>query len=189
MAHLDYPPPSRSDVLTRLRKGDVLTHCFRPYPNAPSKPGGGVRDEVLAARERGVIFDIGHGGGSFGFGTTRAMLDAGFLPDCISSDVHCLSIQGPAFDLLVTLSKFLCLGLDLSAVIRAATQAPAAAIGRPELGTLKPGSPGDASIIAVEEGEFEYRDVLGEVLMGDRRLAPRGLVVGGAWWHPREGAA
>src|SRR6516225_3580725 len=88
MAHLDYPPPSRREVLSRLRKGDVLTHCFRPYPNAPYQPGGGVREEVMAARERGVIFDIGHGGGSFGFGTTRAMLDAGFLPDCISSDVH-----------------------------------------------------------------------------------------------------
>ncbi len=107
--------------MTRLRKGDVLTHCFRPYPNAPSAPGGGVRDEVLAARERGVIFDIGHGGGSFGFGTTKAMLDAGFLPDAISSDVHCLSIEGPAFDLLVTMSKFLCLGVDLPTVVRAAT--------------------------------------------------------------------
>jgi len=84
----------------------------------PSAPRGGVREEVLAARERGVIFDIGHGGGSFGFGTTRAMLDAGFLPDCISSDVHCLSIEGPAFDLLVTMSKFLCLGMELPAVVR-----------------------------------------------------------------------
>ena len=115
MAHLDFPPPSRRDVLERLRKGDVLTHCFRPYPNAPTAPGGGVRDEVLKARERGVIFDIGHGGGSFGFGTTHQMMKAGFLPDVISSDVHCLSIDGPAYDLLVTMSKFLCLGMDLGA--------------------------------------------------------------------------
>ena len=74
MAHLDHPPPSRLDVMSRLRKGDILTHCFRPFPNAPSLPGGGVRPEVLAARERGVIFDIGHGGGSCGFETCRAML-------------------------------------------------------------------------------------------------------------------
>src|SRR5207302_530816 len=113
----------------RLRKGDVLTHCFRPYPNAPTAPGGGVRDEVLKARERGVIFDIGHGGGSFGFGTTREMMKSGFLPDVISSDVHCLSIDGPAYDLLVTMSKFLCLGMDLGAIIRSATESPAAAIG------------------------------------------------------------
>src|SRR5712692_2430683 len=136
MAHLDFPPPSRRDVLTRLRRGDVLTHCFRPYPNAPAAPGGGVRDEVLAARERGVVFDIGHGGGSFGFGTARAMLEAGFLPDVISSDVHTLSIDGPAFDLLHTLSKFLVLGVPLPQVIKAATSAPAAAVNRPELGSL-----------------------------------------------------
>lgn len=187
MAHLDFPPPSRRDVLSRMRKGDVLTHCFRPFPNAPAKPAGGVREEVLEARERGVIFDIGHGGGSFGFGTARAMLDAGFEPDVISSDVHAISIEGPAFDLLHTMSKFLCLGLDLGAVIRCATAAPAAAISRPELGALKPGGPGDATILAVEEGDFTYRDVLGEPLKGHRRLAARGLVIGGAWWEPKEG--
>src|SRR6478752_3869170 len=88
MAHLDAPPPSRHDVMSRLRPGDVLTHCFRPFPNAPVRADGKVRDEILAARARGVIFDIGHGGGSFGFGTTRKMLAAGFLPDVISSDVH-----------------------------------------------------------------------------------------------------
>jgi dihydroorotase len=187
MCHLDYPPPSRKDVLSRLRKGDVLTHCFRPFPNAPSAPGGGVRDEVLAARERGVIFDIGHGGGSFGFGTTKAMLDAGFLPDAISSDVHCLSIEGPAFDLLVTMSKFLCLGVDLPTVIRAATTAPAAAVGRPDLGTLAVGSLGDATVVALEEGAFTYHDVLGEALEGKLKLAPRGIVINGAWWHSNEG--
>jgi dihydroorotase len=181
MAHLDYPPPSRRDVLERLRKGDVLTHCFRPYPNAPSAPGGGVRDEVLKARERGVIFDIGHGAGSFGFGTAREMMKSGFLPDVISSDVHCLSIDGPAFDLLVTMSKFLCLGMDLGAVIRSATAAPAAAIGHPEIGTLKPGSPGDATVIAIEDGSFVYRDVLGEEVPGKQRLASRGLVLAGKW--------
>ncbi len=71
MAHLDAPPPSRHEVVSRLRPGDILTHCFRPFPNAPVRADGKVRDEILAARARGVIFDIGHGGGSFGFGTTR----------------------------------------------------------------------------------------------------------------------
>src|SRR5581483_10264341 len=60
MAHLDFPPPSRREVMQRLRKGDVLTHCFRPFPNAPIAGDGRVREEILAARERGVIFDIGH---------------------------------------------------------------------------------------------------------------------------------
>ena len=184
MCHLDFPPPSRLEVVSRLRKGDVLTHCFRPFPNAPAAPEGGVRAEIAAARERGVIFDIGHGQGSFGFGTARAMLAAGFLPDVISSDVHSLSIDGPAFDLLHTLSKFLVLGVALPQVIRAATSAPAAAINRPELGSLKPGSVGDATLIAIEEGEFTYHDVLAEPLKGSKRLAARGLVLGGKWWHP-----
>jgi dihydroorotase len=79
MAHLDNPPPSRREVVDKLRRGDILTHCFRPFPNAPVRADGRVYEEVLAARERGVIFDIGHGGGSFGFATTRGMLAAGFL--------------------------------------------------------------------------------------------------------------
>jgi dihydroorotase len=184
MCHLDFPPPSRLEVVTRLRKGDVLTHCFRPFPNAPAKPEGGVREEIAAARERGVIFDIGHGQGSFGFGTARAMLAAGFLPDVISSDVHGMSIDGPAFDLLHTLSKFLVLGVPLPEVIKAATSAPAAAISRPDLGTFKPGSIGDATLIAIEEGEFTYHDVLAEPLKGSRKLAAKGVVLGGRWWHP-----
>src|SRR5207245_11243164 len=181
MAHTHSLPPSRRDVLERLGKGDLLNNCFRHYPNAPTAPGGGVRDEVLKARERGVIFDIGHGGGSFGFGTTHQMMKAGFLPDVISSDVHCLSIDGPAYDLLVTMSKFLCLGMDLGAVIRSATMAPAAAIRRPDIATLKSGSPGDATVIAIEDGNFIYRDVLGEELPGKLRMASRGLVLGGKW--------
>lgn len=184
MAHLDAPPPDARDVLTRLRPGDVLTHCFRPYPNAPVRASGRIRDEVMEARARGVVFDIGHGAGSFGFATTRRMLEAGFLPDTISSDVHTISINGPAFDLLHTMSKFLCLGLDLPTVVKAATCAPAAAVGKPELGTFKSGSVGDASILAHEKGKFEYVDVIGETIQGDQRLAARGVVIGGRWWHP-----
>jgi dihydroorotase len=132
-----------------------------------------------------VIFDIGHGAGSFGFATTRRMLEAGFLPDTISSDVHSISINGPAFDLLHTMSKFLCLGLDLPTVVKAATSAPAAAIGKPELGTFKTGSVGDASILAHEKGRFDYVDVIGERIEGDQRLAARGVVINGRWWHPQ----
>ena len=184
MAHLDNPPPSRKDVLKLLRPGDILTHCFRPFPNAPATADGLVREEVLEARARGVIFDIGHGGGSFGFKTTRAMLANGFLPDVISSDVHILSINGPAFDLLTTMSKFLVLGLDLPTVIRLSTSNAASAIRKPELGTLKPGSVGDASILELRDGSFEYLDVIGEKVVGKQRLLAAGVVVGGRWWHP-----
>ena len=184
MAHLDAPPPARHEVVPFMRKGDILTHCFRPFPNAPVAPDGKVRDEILKARERGVIFDIGHGGGSFGFGTTRKMLAAGFLPDVISSDVHVISIEGPAFDLLTTMSKFLCLGVDLGTVVKLSTVNAAQAIARPDLGTLKPGSVGEAAVLEMAEGRFDYTDSIGEHMMGDRRLVCRGVVLGGRWWHP-----
>jgi dihydroorotase len=182
MAHLDQPPPSRLQVLSRLRRGDVLTHCFRPFPSAPVRGDGRIREEVVEARRRGVVFDIGHGGGSFGFRTADLMLEAGFLPDVISSDVHTLSINGPAFDQLVTMSKFLMLGVELGAVIRASTAAPAAALGRGDLGHLAVGAVGDATILDLVEGEFDFRDVLGESRRGTRRLVARGLVVAGRRW-------
>jgi len=184
MAHLDNPPPSRLEVLARLRRGDILTHCFRPFPNAPVQQDGRIREEVLEARRRGVIFDIGHGSGSFGFRTAEAMLNAGFFPDVISSDVHALSVNGPAFDQLVTMSKFLCLGMEPIDVIRASTAAPAAALGRADIGRLQIGGVGDATVLEVAEGDFEYRDVLGETRMGRQRLKACGLVVAGGWWYP-----
>jgi dihydroorotase len=188
MAHIDFPPPRRRDMLDRLRPGDVLTHCFRPFPNAPVVRGE-VRAEMLEARERGVLFDLGHGMGGFGFAATRPMLEAGFLPDVISSDVHTLSEHGPAFDLLHTMSKLHCLGMSLSEVIGAATVRPAAALRRPDLGTLAPGAVGDAAVLDVVEGHFDYVDVLGEQLAGERRLEVRHVVVGGALWHSAEAAA
>eukprot|EP01036_Dinobryon_divergens_P043346 gene43346-57690_t len=111
MAHIDHPPPSYEAVLDRLRPGDVLTHAFRPFPNAPCTAQGTVKQAVRDARARGVLFDIGHGMGSFSFKTARAMLANGFMPDTISSDIHALCIDGPAFDQVTTLSKFLCLGV------------------------------------------------------------------------------
>jgi dihydroorotase len=188
MAHLDHPPPSRLDVLSRLRRGDIITHCFRPFPNAPVSADGRIREEVMEARRRGVVFDIGHGGGSFGFRTAEMMLEAGFLPDVISSDVHALSVNGPAFDQLVTMSKFLALGVELGPVIRASTAAPAEALAREDIGHLTVGAAGDAAILQMAEGDFEFRDVLGETRRGRQQLALRGLVVGGRSWSPPETA-
>jgi dihydroorotase len=182
MVHIDVPPPTLEEVLARMRPGDVLTHCFRPFPNSPTTGEGKVLPAVLEARKRGIIFDIGHGMGSFSFATARAMLANGFQPDCISSDVHALCIDGPAFDLLTTLSKFICLGMPLMAVVRAATEAPAQALRRPELGTFRAGSAGDASVFSIEPGTFEYVDSTGERLSGSSKLSARGIVMNGQWW-------
>jgi dihydroorotase len=184
MCHIDFPPPSYEEVLERLRPGDVLTHAFRPFPNAPIDHQGRVKDAVLKARARGVKFDIGHGKGSFAFKTARGMLANGFYPDTISSDVHTLCIDGPAFDQVTTLSKFLCMGMPLSDVIAATTVNAATALKRPELGSLKPGSVGDATILSIREGEFDYVDVVGEHLTGDKKIFSEGVVIAGRWWHP-----
>ena len=183
MCHLDWPPPNTKDVVNRLRPGDVLTHCFRPFPGAPTKGDGAIKEEIIAARERGVIFDIGHGVGSFGFATAETMLKAGFLPDAISSDVHSLSIKGPAYDQLVTLSKFLHLGMELKDIIAASTTGPAKAIRRPDLGTLLPGSIGDATILKIDNTRTDYVDSLGETRTGDTTFKLEGIVLNGSWWH------
>jgi len=185
MCHIDFPPPSYEEVLARLRPGDVLTHAFRPFPNSPATQQGTVKREVIEARKRGVKFDIGHGKGSFAFKTARAMLANGFMPDTISSDVHTLCINGPAFNQVTTLSKFLCLGMPLDEVIAASTVNAAMALKRPELGSLKPGSVGDATLLSIKEGQFDYVDVVGEHLIGDRKIASEGVVVAGRWFHPQ----
>src|SRR5262245_60022654 len=186
MAHIDEPPPTYAEVVDRLRPGDVLTHAFRPFPNAPCTADGGVREAVLKGRARGVLFDIGHGMGSFAFKTARTMLANGFYPDTISSDVHALCIDGPAFDQVTTMSKFLCLGVPFTEVLKQTTHNAAFALKRPQLGSLKPGSVGDASILSIKDGKFDYVDVLGEHLVGDRKIVCDGVVIAGQWWHPKE---
>jgi dihydroorotase len=181
MCHIDEPPPTYEAVVDRLRPGDVLTHCFRPFPNAPVHGDGRVKEAVLAARERGVLFDVGHGMGSFSWDTARKMMAAGFRPDTISSDVHALCINGPAWDLLRTMTKFLALDMTLPDVIRAATVAPADAMRRPDLGRLAPGAAGDASVIRLADIPTDLEDVQGNIVPSATRLVPEGMVIGGQW--------
>ncbi len=180
MAHVDFPPPGRDEVLVLLRPGDVLTHCHRGFPNAAITAEGAVRETVREARARGVLFDVGHGMGSFTFPVARAMVEDGFLPDAISSDVHALCADGPAFDNLVTMTKFLALGVPLAQVIALATAGPARALGRGDLGSLAPGSAGDLTLLSVERGgPFALTDAAGETMWTDRRLRVEGMVMGG----------
>ena len=184
MAHIDEPPPSYEEVLAMLRPGDVLTHAFRPFPNSPVTAQGAVKPALREARARGVLFDIGHGKGSFAFKTARAMLAGGFMPDTISSDVHQLCIDGPAFDQVTTMSKMLCLGMGLHEVIAASTVNAAVALKRMEYGTLKVGALGDATVLSVRDGAFDYVDTRGEHMTGAQRIISEGVVLRGRWWHP-----
>ncbi len=181
MCHIDEAPPTYSEAVDRLRPGDVLTHAFRPFPNAPVLADGRLREAVIRARARDVLFDIGHGMGSFSWATARAMMAAGFAPDTISSDVHALCINGPAWDLLRTMTKFAALGMPLRQIIAATTHAPAAALRRPDLGTLRPGSTGDASVIALQDVPTQLEDVLGETIAFPQRFVARGRVIAGRW--------
>ncbi|WP_029076588.1 amidohydrolase/deacetylase family metallohydrolase [Kaistia adipata] len=187
MCHIDEPPPSYEAVVDMLRPGDVLTHCYRPFPNSPLTGDGEVKPALLAARERGVYFDIGHGMGSFSWKTARGMMDKGFPPDVISSDVHALCIDGPAYDQVTTMSKFMPLGMSLYDIVRASTEIPARALRRPGLGSLKPGTEGDASILSVRQGDFALEDVLGEVVKVKERLFAEGCIIDGKWFHQSEG--
>jgi dihydroorotase len=174
-------PPSIEALLDPLRPGDILTHCCSPKVNSVIGPGGKLRAAALAAKQRGVIFDIAHGQGSFGFDSARRMLDQGLVPDVISSDVHTGCVDGPAFDVLVTMTKMLALGLSLADVVQRATATPAAVIARPELGTLVESGIGDATVLALEDGKVTLEDSIGGRLVADRHFRCLGAVVAGAW--------
>ncbi|WP_112321946.1 amidohydrolase/deacetylase family metallohydrolase [Oceanibium sediminis] len=181
MAHIDEPDPDYQDVVRLLRHGDVLTHCFRPSPNAPVDADGRLRDGLRQARERGVLFDIGHGMGAFSWSAARAAMKAGFPPDTISSDVHVLCVDGPAWDLMRTMNKLLALDMPLAEVIRAATETPARALRRDDLGRLAPGGVGDASVMRLVDEPIELEDVTGQTLTYAQRLLPQGRVLGGRY--------
>lgn len=170
MVHIGAGPPTIDEVADLLRPGDILTHCFTGGDMRILNDDGLINPTIKELQERGLVLDIGHGTGSFSFETTDAMLAQGVLPDVISSDIHQMARQGPMFDMPTTLSKFLNLGLSLSDVIDRATARPAAAMRRPELGSLAAGSLADVAIWRLEEGDFTYYDVHLNARTGPFRL-------------------
>jgi dihydroorotase len=179
MTHIGGPPPSYADVVSMLRPGDILTHCYRPDPNSAIGPDGQVLKEIRAARERGVLFDIAHGMGAFGYDSADAALRAGFPPDLISSDVHVIAVNGPGFDLLHTMSKLLNCGLSLPEVIGMSANRPALAIRRPELGHLGVGAVADITVLRQFESNYVFQDVVGKRRQGSTLLQPVSVYLGG----------
>jgi dihydroorotase len=161
IAHLGEPPPAYDEILEALRPGDIVTHCFRRGPmHCPIDSDGRIKKVVEQARARGVLFDIGHGRGSFSWRTAHLMLQQGFWPDIISTDLHAGSIQPPiSISMPDVMSKMLHLGMDLPAVIAAATINPARSIGwQDRIGSMKPGMTADIAVLKLEEGAFELSD-------------------------------
>jgi len=164
---------SIDDILQVMKKGDVLTHCFHGIECGVLDSKKRVRKSVWEAVERGVIFDVGHGRSSFRWDVCEHALEQGFVPNIISSDIHRYNFDGPVYDLTTTVNKFLCLGLSLNEVISRVTEGPACFLQKPEeLGTLKCSAFGDAVILRLEKGTFEFLDTHGEVRIGSERLVP-----------------
>lgn len=156
-------------VCERMRPGDISTHVYRgPVPSVG--PDGKVMPYLLAARECGILFDTGHGAGSFCFRNAVPCVEQGFWPDSISTDLHRLSMNIGMLDMPTTMSKFLVMGMPLNDVIRLSTVEPARVIGRTEHGTLSVGAAADVALLGLEQGDFGYMDSFGGVLRGDRRL-------------------
>jgi len=156
-------------VSEHLRPGDISTHCFRgPVPVADD--AGRVYPYLWEARRRGVLFDLGHGGGSFLFRNAVPAFREGFYPDVVSTDLHVQSMNAAMMDMPTTMSKCLALGMPLSEIIAAATFRPARAIGHAELGTLFPGTAADVALFGIRKGTFGFADSVGGRIEGAERF-------------------
>ena len=175
-----------SQILDLFRPGDVLTHCYSGAPNNAGVGTNIVQDgkllpAALAAKKRGVIFDIGHGGGSFDYTIAEAAIAQGCPPDTISSDVHVFSGNTPGMPYLPwVMSKMIGLGFSMQEVVAMATSAPARVISRiPKHGTLQIGAPADLSIMEIVEGPVAFVDTRNNTRTGKVFLRPSGTVVAG----------
>ena len=184
MIHIGGSYTPLPELLALMNKGDVVTHSFNSHPNGLLDASGKLVPEILEARRRGVLIDVGHGAGSFSFDVMEKCLAEHFLPDTISSDLYSANINGPVYDLPTTLSKFLMLGLDLGEVVERATVHAARVFNfGAEIGTLEPGAEADIAVFELQEGAFTFTDSDGKTRTGRQRLAPVATVRGGRLFH------
>ena len=166
----DHPERPISELLgSKLRPGDIYTHCYSGLRRELGDDGH-LSPALREGRKRGVLFDVGHGGGSFAWYVAVPAMREGFLPDTISTDLHIGSMNAGMKDQLNVMSKFLALGLSLEDVIARATWNPARVVKHEELGNLSVGSPADMTVLAVQAGRFGYVDSFGGRMGGDRKL-------------------
>jgi len=188
MAHIGgvETPELMSQILDTLRPGDILTHCYSGAPNLAGAftnivQNGRLLPAALAAKQRGVIFDVGHGGGSFDYTVAEVAIPQGCPPDTISSDIHVVSGNSPGVPYLTNvMSKFMGLGFTLEQVVAMATINPARNINRaPKLGTLQVGAPGDVAIMELVEGPVSFVDTRNNRREARAQLKPVQTVTAG----------
>jgi dihydroorotase len=180
MVHIGECPMSIPELVNELSPGDVLTHCFKGGTTRVTDDLGQIFDDVRAAQERGVKFDVGHGAGSFQWDVVDAALANGFEPTTISTDLHRDNLHGPVFDMPTTMSKFLMLGVPMERVIEMSTTAPAKTLGlQDEIGTLKIGTQADVTVLEQIEGKFLFTDSYGTQRTGNTLLSAAATVLRG----------
>lgn len=185
MVHIGESPMSIPEMLEHLQPGDCITHCFKGGSQRILDPSGNVFAEVAEAARRGVVFDVGHGFGSFQWEVAEAALQQGLEPTTISTDLHYKNLHGPVYDMPTTMSKFLMLGVPLSRVVEMSSTRPAQVLGRhDQLGTLRVGTIADVALLEPREGRFELTDSYGSVREGTTLLTAactirRGQIVPG----------
>jgi dihydroorotase len=166
-----WPRPERTypELLQKMQPGDIHTHMYAqqfPVLDENKQPN----KFLFEARQRGIIFDLGHGAGSFWFRQAIPAMASGFSPDSISTDLHIGNVNGPVVDMLTTMSKLLSIGMPLQETIYRSTVTPAHEIGHPELGTLTVGAEADIALLTLEEGEFGYSDCGHAKYIGSKKL-------------------
>jgi dihydroorotase len=169
-----HPPLSIEELFTsHLRPGDIWTHTYANAPKdreVPVDENGKVKPFIFEAQKRGIIFDVGHGGGAFHFAQAVPSIQQGFIANTISSDLHTGSMNGGMKDMTNLLSKFMAMGLSLQDVILRATWNPALVIKRPDLGNLSVGSVADVAVFTLKNGDFGFTDVRAKKLKGTQKL-------------------
>jgi len=166
----DHPERPLADLVAKkLRPGDIYTHCYSGLRHELTDDGK-VNPGMIEGRKRGVIFDVGHGGGSFAWRIAVPMMKQGFIPDSISTDLHIGSMNYGMKDMLNVMGKFLAMGMSLDEVVRRSTWNPAREIHHEELGNLSVGSPADVTVLRLEKGKFGFTDMYGARLDGTEKL-------------------
>jgi len=171
----EHEPPNSIEALfmKHLRPGDIFTHTYSYGPDKRETvvdEQGKVKPFVFEAQKRGILFDVGHGGGAFSWRQAVPAMQQGFKPDIISTDLHTQSMNGGMKDIANVLSKFIAMGMPVQDAIYRATWSPANVINRKDLGHLSVGSDADVAIFALRKGDFGFMDVRGTKLKGTQKL-------------------
>jgi len=176
----DPPLALQTLLIDKLRPGDIFTHCYaHTKTRLTLVENGKVQPFAFEAQKRGIIFDVGHGGGSFTFEQALPAIKQGLKPNSISTDLHTGSMNGGMKDMLNVMSKLLNCGLTLNEVVAASTWKPAQVINKKDLGNLSVGSVADVAILSLDQGRFGYIDVQGLKINGDKKLTCQATILDG----------